>query len=49
MILAIDIGNTHIAIGGFLEDKLNFVARLSTDTQKTEDEYANGILNTLSL
>ena len=49
MVLAIDIGNTHIAIGGFFEDELRFVARISTDTKKTEDEYATAILNTLSL
>ena len=49
MILAIDIGNTHITIGGFSDDKLNFVARLATDAQKTEDEYASGMLNSLSL
>ena len=49
MVLAIDIGNTHITMGGFSDDELLFVARLATDTLKTEDEYASGILNTLSL
>ncbi len=49
MILAIDIGNTHIALGGFYGDELRFVARMSTDTNKTEDEYAAKILNTLAL
>ena len=36
-------------MGGFSDDELLFVARLATDTLKTEDEYASGILNTLSL
>ena len=49
MILAIDIGNTHIALGGFYGDELRFVARIATDTKKTEDEYAAKILSTLSL
>lgn len=49
MILAIDIGNTSISLGGFEGDKLCFVVRLSTDTTKTEDEYASKILNILNL
>ena len=49
MILAIDIGNTSIALGGFDEDKLKFVVRLSTDITKTEDEYASKIMNILNL
>lgn len=49
MILAIDIGNTNITIGGFDEDSLDFVARISTDSAKTSDEYASLIVNTLSL
>lgn len=40
MVLTLDIGNTHIVIGGFLEGELQFVSRLSTDAKKTEDEYA---------
>lgn len=49
MVLAIDIGNTHVSIGGFVEDELKCVVRISTDTQKTADEYSSIILNTLSL
>lgn len=49
MILAIDIGNTNIAIGGFDNDELKFVSRISTDAQKTSDEYAAKIHHTLSL
>ena len=49
MILTIDIGNTSIAIGGFLADELKFVVRLSTDITKTEDEYASKLLNILEI
>jgi len=49
MILAVDIGNTSIALGGFEGGELKFVVRLSTDVSKTEDEYASKILNILSL
>lgn len=40
MILAIDIGNTNIVIGCIDHDKTLFIERLSTDTKKTEIEYA---------
>ncbi len=49
MILAIDIGNTNITLGGFTDDTLEFVARISTDPKKTADEYASCLLHTLSL
>lgn len=49
MILCIDIGNSNIVLGGFENDTLSFVARISTDTAKTEDEYASLILDVLSL
>ena len=49
MILAIDIGNTSIALGGFEGEDLKFVVRLSTDITKTEDEYASKIMNILAL
>lgn len=49
MILAIDIGNTSIALGGFEGDELKFVGRLSTDVKKTDDEYASKIMNILAL
>lgn len=39
MILAIDLGNTNIVLGGIEDEKIYFVARLSTDRNKTEDEY----------
>lgn len=49
MILAIDIGNTNIAIGGFYDGEIGFVARISTNSHQTADEYASKILHMLSL
>ncbi len=49
MVLTIDIGNTNITLGGFEEDTLIFVASMSTDLAKTEDEYASKILSILAL
>lgn len=40
MILALDIGNTNIVIGGIDEEKVYFECRLSTDRNKTIAEYA---------
>ena len=39
MILAVDIGNSNIVIGGIEGDKIAFEARLRTDATKTSDEY----------
>lgn len=49
MLLAIDIGNTNIVLGGFSDDKLSFMARIATNPSKTEDEYATKIKSVLSL
>ena len=49
MILTVDIGNTNITLGGFLNDKLSFVARLSTNSGKTADEYAIDLKDVLAL
>jgi len=49
MVLAIDIGNTNIVLGGFEEDTLKFVLRISTNPSKTEDEYASKIRSILSI
>lgn len=40
MILAVDIGNTNIVIGGIDKNKTYFVERLSSDRNKTILEYA---------
>ena len=49
MILTVDIGNSNVTLGGFSDDELSFVARISTDSSATEDDYACRILNILSL
>ena len=40
MILAIDIGNSNIVLGGVEQDKILFEARLRTDATQTSDQYA---------
>ncbi len=49
MILAVDIGNTNIVLGGIYDDELTFVSRIATDVSKTEDEYATKIKSILTL
>ena len=49
MILAADIGNSNIMLGGFEGDTLCFVVRMSSDITRTSDEYAAQILTLLSL
>ncbi len=49
MVLAIDIGNTNIVLGGFNENELDFVVRIATNTSCTEDEYAAKLYSVLSL
>lgn len=39
MILVMDVGNTNIALGVFQEEKLQHHWRISTDRNKTDDEY----------
>ena len=39
MILAVDIGNSNIVIGGMEGQDILFEARLRTDATKTSDEY----------
>jgi type III pantothenate kinase len=39
MLLAIDCGNTHIVLGAFEGDKLLRSWRVSTEAEKTEDEF----------
>ncbi len=40
MILALDIGNTHIVMGCLEDDEIKKVARMATDPLRTEHEYA---------
>lgn len=39
MIIAVDIGNSNIVIGGIDGEQISFEARLRTDSTKTSDEY----------
>ncbi len=47
MLLAIDIGNTNIVIGGIEDDQIRFEARIATDHIKTSDQYGVEIKNLL--
>ena len=49
MLLAIDIGNTNIVIGGIEDDKIVFEARIATERVKTSDQYGAEIKNMLEL
>ncbi len=49
MLLTVDVGNTNIAIGAFDKDTLSFMARISTVTSATEDEYAIKLMDILSV
>lgn len=49
MILTVNLGNTHITIGGYEHDDLKFCGRLHTDPAATVDEYALRLVNLLSL
>ena len=48
MLLAVDIGNTSIAIGVFEGEKLRTTWRMATNIQHMADEYATFLLNILS-
>ena len=49
MILTVNIGNTHITIGGYEKDCLKFCGRLHSDIACTADEYAIRLVNLLQL
>jgi len=49
MILAVDIGNSNIVIGGVDGDVIRFEARLRTDPTKTSDEYCIDLKNILDV
>lgn len=48
MLLAIDIGNTKIALGVFVGEELRSTWRISTDRDKTAEEYAVLLFNLMS-
>lgn len=49
MILAIDIGNTNIVLGGLEGEKILFEARMATDLIKTSDQYCAELKSMLAL
>ena len=49
MILAIDIGNTNIVLGGLVRGEILFEARIATDLIKTSDQYCVDLKNMLDL
>lgn len=49
MILTIDAGNSNIVLGTYRDDALQFVARVRTSSEKTEDEYGVLIRSILRL
>lgn len=49
MILAVDIGNSNIVIGGVDGDNIVFEARLRTDATKTSDEYCVDLKSILDI
>ena len=49
MILALDVGNTNIVIGCIENQDIYFESRISTDTEKTDTEYAVIFKNLLDI
>lgn len=49
MILAIDIGNSHIVLGCIENDKILFEARMATDRIRTSDQYCADLKSLLEL
>ncbi len=49
MILAIDVGNTNIVLGGIRDGEQVFSARLASDRSKTFDQYALDIQGLLTM
>ncbi|MGB9813958.1 MAG: type III pantothenate kinase [Thermovenabulum sp.] len=47
MLLTVDIGNTNIVLGVFIKEKLIEHFRISTDREKTEDEYGIMVISLL--
>ena len=49
MILAVDIGNSNIVLGGMEGLDIIFEARIRTDATKTSDEYSIDLKNILDI
>jgi type III pantothenate kinase len=49
MLLAVDIGNTHIVLGCIEGDDILYISRITTDLNRTECEYAVLLQQVLAL
>lgn len=49
MLIALDIGNSHVTVGGFHGDDVSFVASMATDDRQTGEQYACGLKSILEL
>ncbi len=49
MLIALDIGNSHVAIGGFHGDDILFVASMATDDRQSGEQYACGLKSIFAL
>lgn len=49
MLIALDIGNSHVKLGGFDGDDMKFVASIATDERQTGEQYACTLQNVFSL
>lgn len=49
MLIALNIGNSHISFGGFNGDDLTFVASIATDEKQTGEQYACVVQSVFSL
>lgn len=49
MVFTVDVGNTNIVLGGFNGDDLVFTSRITTDRDRTADQYAITFKDIISL
>ncbi len=49
MVLAVDVGNTNIVLGGYENGSLKFTSRIATESSKMEDQYAIDFADILKL
>ncbi len=49
MLIALDIGNSHVRFGGFCGDDMQFVASIATDSRLTGEQYACQLRDVLAL
>ncbi len=49
MILAVDIGNTNVTFGLYIDDRLEVVSRMATDRARTAEQYAVDMSAIISL